>query len=75
MSTEQKLSLYYRIISLDDKEFDVVYKMMQGLTADNGMEIERLSPEEAAYYEEGFEEMRRGEYVTLEQILADREED
>jgi hypothetical protein len=49
--------------------------MMQGLTSDNGMEIERLSPEEAAYYEEGFEEMRRGEYVTLEQILADREED
>jgi hypothetical protein len=45
--------------------------MLKGLTSDV-MEIEELSPEEAEQYEEGFEEMRNGQYVTFDEIVKAR---
>lgn len=36
------------------------------------IEIEELSPEEAAEYEEGFEEMKNGQYSTLDEIIKAR---
>jgi hypothetical protein len=68
MSTAQKMSLYYAVSALDDVQFSVVWKMIQGLTED-AMIIEELSDEEAALYEEGFEEMRQGNYITLEDFI------
>jgi hypothetical protein len=59
------------VSALEEPEFSVVWKMLQGLTPDR-MEIEELSPEEAAEYEEGFEEMRNGNYTTLEEIINER---
>jgi hypothetical protein len=71
MSQAQKMSLYYMIASLEEPEFSVVWKILKGLTSDV-MEIEELSPEEAEQYEEGFEEMRNGQYVTLDEIIKAR---
>jgi hypothetical protein len=52
-------------MALDDLQCEFLWKMLQGLT-DEVIEIEELSPEETAEYEEGFEEMRQGNYITLE---------
>jgi hypothetical protein len=70
MSISQRISLYYNILALKEEDFNVVYRMIHGL-ADDFIEIERLSPEEAAPYKQGFDEMRNGECVTLEQFLKD----
>jgi hypothetical protein len=59
------------VSALKEPEFSVVWKMLEGLTPDR-MEIEELSPEEAEQYEEGFEEMRNGNYKTLEEIIKER---
>jgi hypothetical protein len=65
------MSLYHTVSALGDVEFGIVWKMLQGLTADT-IEIDKLSIEEASQYENGFEEMKQGEYKTLEQIKFER---
>ncbi|GHV33629.1 hypothetical protein FACS18949_08090 [Clostridia bacterium] len=69
MSITNTLSLYHTIANLKDSDFEVVMRMLQGLT-DETYSIERLSEEEAALYREGFDEIERGEYITLEQFRA-----
>ncbi len=70
MLTADKMSLFHTVSSLDDAQFEVVWKMLQGLTS-NAIKIETLSTEEAEAYDQGFEEMKRGEYITLDQIRAE----
>jgi hypothetical protein len=70
MSVTQKMSLYYTISALKEPDFSVVWKMLCGLT-DDVMEIEVLSPEESMQYEEGFNDMRNGEYTLLDDFLRD----
>ena len=74
MSTADKMSLFHTVSALNETQFEVVWKMLQGLTA-NVIEIETLSAEEAEKYEQGFDEMKRGEYKTLEQIKSERRGD
>jgi hypothetical protein len=71
MSTAQKMSLFYTVSALEEPEFTIVWKMLQGLAKEK-IEIEELSLEEAEQYEEGFEEMRNGNYVTLDDIIKKR---
>jgi hypothetical protein len=70
MSVAQKMSLYYTISALKESDFSVVLKMLRGLT-DEVMEIDELSPDESVKYEEGFNEMRNGEYTTLSDFLSE----
>ncbi|GHV06481.1 hypothetical protein FACS1894217_05230 [Clostridia bacterium] len=73
MSTGELLSLYHTISGLDTKEYAVVARMLKGLT-DEQYVIELLSEQEAEPYQKGFDEIERGEYVTLQQLKADRNE-
>jgi hypothetical protein len=71
MPTVDKISLFHTISALNETQFDVVWKMLKGLTAD-AIEVEILSAEESAKYEHGFEEMGHGEYKALSQIKEER---
>ncbi|HBT78082.1 MAG TPA: hypothetical protein DEB39_14430 [Planctomycetaceae bacterium] len=71
MLTADKMSLFHTVSVPDDTQFEVVWKMLQGLAA-NTVKIETLSTEEAEAYGQGFEERKRGEYKTLDQIRAEK---
>ncbi|MDR1748977.1 MAG: hypothetical protein LBR47_07940 [Spirochaetaceae bacterium] len=71
MATVDKMSLFHTISALNETQFAVVWKMLQGLTTDV-IKIETLSTEESQKYEPGFEEMKNGEYKTPEQIKSER---
>ena len=71
MNTVDKMSLFHTVSALEEVEFDIIWKMLQGLT-DERIEIETLSDYETAKYEEGFKEIKQGEYKTLKQIKAER---
>ncbi|GHU51999.1 hypothetical protein FACS1894132_00690 [Clostridia bacterium] len=71
MNTMNKMSLYHTLSALDEKNFDLVWKVLKELTIDT-IEIEKLSDKEAKEYEDGFAEIECGEYKNLEQIKAER---
>ena len=71
MTTDKKISLFHTVSALNETQFEVVWKMLKGLTSDI-IEVETLTSEEAEEYDIGFEEMTNGEYKTLEQIRTER---
>ncbi len=71
MATIDRMSLYHTVSALSETQFEVVWKMLQGLTS-NTIRVEALSTEEVEQYEQGFEEMDQGRYKTLGQIKMEK---
>jgi hypothetical protein len=73
MTNTQKMTLYYMLGFVDDNQLEIIYKMLQEMT-NYQIEIEELSPEEAAIYANDREDIENGNYVTMEEIMAKRGE-
>jgi hypothetical protein len=73
MTNAQKMSLYYMLGFVDDNQLEIIYRMLQEMT-NHQIEIEKLSSEEATEYQSGFDEMKAGNYSTIEEIIAKRDD-
>ena len=64
-------SLHHLIDELSETQLDAARRMLEDLRAEAVVEDDVLSPEDLAEIEEARAEVRRGDWVTLDQVKSE----